>query len=173
MLRGRGGRRRRGGGRGRRRVRVGRSRSLVLVLESVQARRLGEEGLGGEEVVGGVVRRLRGGEVGFGVGADVMVGQVRGEGLGAVVGRGPAGLVGVEVQREVGVRAEGRSLGLGGRRARGEHGMSVREVGVGQERREGGRKQVRKVRRRWRRRRGEVLGRVLMHVEPLPPRLHL
>lgn len=113
--------------------------------------------------------RLRGGEVGFGVGADVMVGQVRGEGLGAVVGRGPAGLVGVEVQREVGVRAEGRGRGRGlGRR---RHGMSVREVGVRQERREGGRKQVRKVgrRRRW----GEVLGRVLMQVDPRPPRLHL
>lgn len=50
--------------------------------------------------------------------------------------RGDAGLVGVKVQRaQVGIRVQ--RLGLRrGRRVRGQHGMSVREVGVRQERSE-------------------------------------
>lgn len=148
MLRGRGRRWGRRGGRGRRRVRV--TRSLERVLERVQARRLREERLRLEKVVGGEVRRLRGGEVGLGVWAHVMVGQVRREGLGAAGGaaglshqrrlvvrlglRGDGGLVGVKVQpAQVGKRVESLGLWRGGR-AGGQHGMSVRKVGVRQKR---------------------------------------
>lgn len=163
---------------------------MVRVLKRVQARRLREERLRGEKMVGGEVRRLRGGEVGFGVWAHVMVSQVRREGLGAagggvrlrwtghkrrlVVGlglRGDARLVRVQVQRtQVGERVQRLGLGRGGRVGR-EHGMSVREVRGRQERREGGRQHVREVRVGRRERRGEVLGRVLLHVDPLPPRV--
>lgn len=190
MQGGRGGRRGRRGGRGRRRVRVRGRWSLVRVLKRVQARRLREERLRGEKMVGGEVRRLRGGKVGFGVWAHVMVSQVRREGLGAagggvrlrwtghkrrlVVGlglRGDARLVRVKVQRaQVGEGVQRLGLGRGGRVGR-EHGMSVREVGGRQERREGGRQHVREVRVGRRERRGEVLGRVLLHVDPRPPRV--
>lgn len=190
MQGGRGRRRGRRGGRGRRRVRVRWRWSLVRVLKRVQARRLGEERLRGEKMVGGEVRRLWGGEVGFGVWAHVMMSQVRREGLGAAGGggrlrwtghkrrlvvrlglRGDAGLVRVKVQRaQVGKRVQRLGLRWGGRAGR-EHGMPVREVGGRQERREGGRQHVREGRVGRREGRREVLGWVLLHVDALPPRV--
>lgn len=97
------------------------------------------------------MRRLRGGEVRFGVWAHVMVRQVRREGLGATGGaaglshqrrlvvrlglRGDGGLVRVKVQRtQMGKRVQSLGLCRGGR-VGGQHGVSVRRVGVWQKRR--------------------------------------
>lgn len=150
-------------------------------------------------MVRGEVGMLRG-EEGFGVRGDVllMVRQVRGEGLGAAGGsvwlrragdsgwlvirlrlRGDVRLVRwVQVELAYVDRMGGRFLAeegvesLGGQTGtRGEDLRPVRKMGVWQQRGERGGKHVREVRRR------EVLGRVLLHVNPLPPgvqwRMHL
>lgn len=154
-----------------------RAGALVLRLQRIRPWRLRQEGLVGEVGVGGEAGVLGGVE---GLGVLLRVGQVRGEGLGAVrLGLGGRVRRG-QVERVRGGRGRRRSaLGeegvqRGGRRragqgTRGEDGGPVRQVGV--RRHEGGVRggeHLREVRRGGRRRMGEVGGRVLLHVDPRP-----